>query len=104
MGWVRPASIATSVSRHKKGRPEGLPRGCALTPREEIPWPNIFLVAPANATPAAVAIIFRRVIIVLVRPPLDTAALWRSRTSARFLRASGPRSFLQRDQRLIQQS
>src|SRR3954471_14837561 len=47
-GWVSPACAATSVNCARNGRPDGLPRGCGLTPRDEIPWPK--------ATPAGNAI------------------------------------------------
>ena len=56
--------LATSVKRARNGRPEGLPRGCGLTPREEMPCPKA-----ASAEHARSASIARRVIIGGAAPP-----------------------------------
>src|SRR5579884_3382405 len=39
-GACRPACAATSEKQALNGKPEGLPRGCALTARVETPWPK----------------------------------------------------------------
>jgi len=63
-GCVRPACFATSVSVPETAAPEGFPRGCGFTLRDEIPWPKAE--APIITPPAAVAMVcdhLRRVII-----------------------------------------
>src|SRR6266853_965041 len=99
MDWVRPACFATSVKRARNGRPEGLPRGWAFTPREETPWPNAGLPIAVRAAPAAQVIVTmssRRVIIGRVQLLSGTGALLRFRISARFLRASESQSVWRR--------
>ena len=76
LGCVRPASRATSVKRARNGRPDGLPRGCGLTPREEMPWANALRASRHGA--ASRASICRRVSILrafIARAPVAVSGL-----------------------------
>ena len=59
-GARKPADCATLTKRASQGRPEGLPRGCAFTPREETPCPKAREAEPASRTRSQIMSVFWR--------------------------------------------